>query len=184
MHTVKSLRKIRTEVSGLWSLVVGLRVTGGLFLKDQVTVHYPRQGVDNIESFRGPIELVESPDDPGRPRCIACMTCVSACPHGCIDVVKKRPPKVEEQVTKGEGPNQSEGEKKVTKGPGRFVYDYTRCCLCGLCVENCPVHSIRFSNRAYLAGVDKNDFLFDLLGRFSGKGENGDKDTEKRMVGT
>ena len=57
--------------------------------------------------------------------------------------------------------------KKAPKGPSRFIYDYTLCSLCGLCVENCPVHALRFSNRAYLAGREKNAFVFDLLAEFA-----------------
>ena len=164
---MKSVRKIRDEVAGLWSLVVGLKVTGTYFVKDQITVHYPRTEVNNLESFRGPIELVESPDDPYKPRCIACMTCASICPHECITVVRKKPAKTEKRVeTEEGGSGKGEVKKKVSKGPARFTYDYTRCCLCGFCVENCPTHSIRFSNRGYLAGFDKDAFVFDLLEKF------------------
>ena len=162
-----ALRRIWDDVAGLWSLVVGLKVTGTYFVNEQVTVHYPRNEVDNLESFRGPIELVKSPDDPCKPLCVACMTCVSICPHECITVVKRKPAKTEEEADKKEGrAGKNEVKKKVPKGPARFTYDYTRCCLCGFCVENCPAHSIRFSNRGYLAGSDKDAFLFDLLERF------------------
>ena len=167
---MESVRKIWDDVAGLWSLVVGLKVTGTYFVKDQVTVHYPRNEVDNLESFRGPIELVESADDPSKPRCIACMTCASVCPHECITVVRKKPAKTEEGADKKEsGSGKDEVKKKVSKEPVRFTYDYTRCCLCGFCVENCPAHSIRFSNRGYLARFNKDEFIFDLLEKFGDK---------------
>jgi NADH-quinone oxidoreductase subunit I len=163
-----ALREIWDDVAGLWSLVVGLKTTGTCFVNDQVTVHYPRNEVDNLESFRGPIELVESPDDPYKPLCIACMTCVSVCPHECITVVKKKPGNKEEGPEKKEsGAGNGDVKKKAPKGPARFTYDYTLCCLCGFCMENCPVHSIRFSNRGYLAGEDKDAFTFDLLEPFN-----------------
>ena len=66
-----------------------------------------------------------------------------------------------------EGAGDNDVHKKAPKGPFMFTYDYTLCSLCGLCVENCPVHSLRFSNRAYLAGVDRNEFVFDLLTGFN-----------------
>ena len=167
---MNAVRKIWDDVAVLWSLVVGLKVTGTYFVNEQVTVHYPRNEVDNLESFRGPIELIESPDDPYKPRCIACMTCASICPHECITVVKKKPAKTEEEADKKEGrAGKNEVKKKVPKDPARFTYDYTRCCLCGFCVENCPAHSIRFSNRGYLAGFDKDAFVFDLLEKFGDK---------------
>ena len=161
-----SVNRIRDDVAGLWSLVKGLKVTGTCFARDQVTVHYPRAQVDNLRTFRGPIELVESPDDPRSPRCIACMTCAGVCPHGCITVVRKKPAKMEKGTEKGGGSDKGEAKKKARKGPATFTYDYTRCCLCGFCVENCPVHSIRFSSRGYLAGIDKGAFVFDLLEKF------------------
>jgi len=167
---MNAVRKIWDDVAGLWSLIVGLKVTGSYFFRDQVTVHYPRSIVDNLESFRGPIELVSKPDDPERPKCIACMTCVTVCPGGCIFVTKQKKAKadpMEPETDKGDG--DKGGQKKAPKGPSMFTYDYTLCSLCGLCVENCPVHSLRFSNRAYLAGVDKNAFIFDLLEKFSDK---------------
>jgi len=167
---MNAVRKIWDDVEGLWSLVVGLKVTGTYFVKDQVTVHYPRNEVDNLESFRGPIELVESPDNPYKPLCVACMTCASICPHECITVVRKKHAKTEEGADKKEGESvKGEVKMKVSKEPVRFTYDYTRCCLCGFCVENCPAHSIRFSNRGYLAGFDKDAFMFDLLEKFGDK---------------
>jgi NADH-quinone oxidoreductase subunit I len=160
-----AVRKIWDEVTGLWSLVVGLNVTGSYFFRPQVTVHYPRETVDSLASFRGPVELAPNPDAPERPRCIACMTCVTVCPGGCISVEKQ---KVEKAG--GKGPDKdgdTVAPKKAPTGPSRFVYDYTRCSLCGLCVENCPVHALRFSDRAYLAGKDKKAFVVDLLTQFA-----------------
>jgi len=158
------LKQIWDDVAGLWSLVKGLKITGAYFFSRQVTVHYPRVGVDNLETFRGPIELSPNPEDPNLPLCIACMTCASICPTGAISVVKKKSPKPREGAV-----DETAMARKVSKGPGKFTYDYTLCCQCALCVENCPAHSIRFSNRAYLAGFDKDAFVFDLLEKFGDK---------------
>jgi len=168
-HMAGALKQIWDDVAGLWSLAVGLKVTGSYFFKPQVTVHYPRQTVENLTSFRGPIELAPNPDDPERPRCIACMTCVTVCPGGCISVEKEK--KAEDPRPKAPDKDGATDDKaapkKSPKGPSRFIYDYTLCSLCGLCVENCPVHALRFSNRAYLAGTDKKAFVFDLLSQFA-----------------
>ena len=161
---MNALKKIGEDVLGLWSLVKGLKITGTYFFSRQVTVHYPRVGVDNLETFRGPIELSPNPEDATRPLCIACMTCASTCPTGAISVVRKKPPKTREGAV-----DEKATSRKAPKGPGKFTYDYTLCCQCGLCVENCPVHAIRFSNRAYLAGFDKDAFVFDLLEKFDDK---------------
>ncbi len=153
---MNALKKMGEDVLGLWSLVKGLKITGAFFFSKQVTVHYPRVQVDNLATFRGPIELVPNPEDPTLPLCIACMTCASTCPMGAISVVKKKTPKPGEAV---------EGEK-APKGPEKFTYDYTVCCQCGLCAENCPKGAIRFSGNPYSASTDKNDFKFDLLDKF------------------
>ena len=149
------------DVLGLWSLVKGLKITGAYFFSRQVTVHYPRDEVDNLAGFRGPVELTPDPEDPTRPLCIACMTCASTCPTGAITVVRKKAPKAED----GDGDEKTTAQK-VPKGPGKFAYDYTVCCQCGLCAENCPKGAIRFSGNPYSASIDKRDFIFDLLKKF------------------
>ncbi|MDZ7699670.1 MAG: 4Fe-4S binding protein [Deltaproteobacteria bacterium] len=149
---------------------MGLKVTGKQFFGPQVTVHYPREGVDNLDTFRGPIELKASPNDPTRPLCIACMTCVSTCPSQCITVVKKGLAKPEPHETnKTDEHTDQTAEKKADKGPSEFKYDYTRCSLCGLCVENCPKGALGFSDRVLLAGPSKEAFVFDLLEMISRK---------------
>lgn len=164
-----SIRKTWGDVVSLWSLIVGLKVTGRYFFRDQVTVHYPRRSVENLDTFRGPIQLVGRSDDPGKPLCIACMTCASNCPSGCISVARKESAAPKAEDTKEAGDGDEKGKKKARKEPGSFRYDYTLCSLCGLCVENCPVHAIRFSNRAYLAGQHREDFVFDLLAMLEAK---------------
>jgi len=154
-----ALRKMGEDVLGLWSLVKGLKITGTLFFSKQVTVHYPRASVENLATFRGPLELVPSPEDPARPLCIACMTCASTCPTGAITVIKKKVPKPEI-----EGSDEDKTALKApTKGPGKFTYDYTLCCQCGLCAENCPKEALRFSGNPCSAGTDRKEFEFDLL---------------------
>ena len=150
------------DITALWSLLVGLKITGKQFFAPQVTVHYPRQGLDNTHTFRGPVELRPDPVEPTKPLCIACMTCVSTCPSGCLSVVKKKPPKEAKLDTSSEHSERT-APKKTDKGPAQFRYDYTLCSLCGLCVENCPKGALRFSNRIFLAAQNKEAFVFDLL---------------------
>ncbi|CAK7030667.1 MAG: NAD(P)H-quinone oxidoreductase subunit I [Desulfovibrio sp.] len=156
---------------GLWSLVVGLSITGKFAVSRHKTVRYPFAVVDkeNTETFRGPIELVGTPKDPSTPKCISCMLCVQACPSDCI-TVKKRPAPVmtpEEQKAFDEAVERGENPKKPTapKDPGVYHYDFTYCSLCACCVEACPVNSIKFSTELYLAGTRREDFNIDLLAR-------------------
>jgi len=160
------LGNIRDNITSLWSLIVGLRITGKYFLSPQITVHYPRQAVDNLATFRGPLELVEDPQRPGKPKCIVCMMCAAACPSNCLSVAVKKPPKPTPEEIEAQKEAEATGEKvkkKAKKELERFVYDYTLCSLCGTCVEACPGGSLRFSSKAYLAGPDKKEFVIDLL---------------------
>ncbi len=149
------------DVLELWSLVKGLAVTGTFFFSRQVTVHYPRAVVDNLATFRGPIELSPDPEDSMRPLCIACMTCASTCPAGAISVIRKKAPKAE-----GGKDDEKEVARNAPKVPEKYLYDYTLCCQCGLCAENCPKGAIRFSGNPFTASPDKKDFTFDLLMKF------------------
>ena len=156
---------------GLWSLVVGLAITGRFAVSRHKTVRYPFAVIDepDTETFRGPIELVGTPKDPSTPKCISCMLCVQACPSNCI-TVKKRPAPVmtpEQQKEFDEATARGENPKKPSapKDPAVYNYDFTYCSLCACCVEACPVNSIKFSHELYLAGTRREDFNIDLLAR-------------------
>ena len=157
------------DIRSLWSLIVGLGVTGDALMRKTVTVHYPRQEVDNLESFRGPIELVPKPKTPEKPKCIACMMCMSTCPSGCITVVKAKAPKPTEEEEKAMAEAEARGENvkkpSAPKEPARFTYDYSKCSLCGLCAEVCPVNSIRFSTDSYLVTRGRDELKMDLLAK-------------------
>ncbi len=182
------ITEISDAVKGLWSLVVGLRVTGENFVKPQVTVHYPRASVSNIDTFRGHIDLVGSPKEPAKPKCIACMMCESLCPSGCIKITVKTveivPPvdkKLEETARKTSdggaavpakrmAPPKNK-KKKVVTG---FDLQYDLCSLCGLCVQNCPVDSLEFSRDVYAIADSRQGCSYDLMARLSDKaGESG-----------
>ncbi len=160
------LRSIRNTLAGLWTLIVGLRVTHQNFWLPRITVHYPREEAGKLEGFRGHIELISSEEDPIVPKCIVCGNCSQICPSGCIKITSKKVP-VEPEKKEGED---SEGEekpkkKKTKKQLTQFNLDFNYCCLCGLCVQNCPANSLRFSNEIYLAGESREEFEFDLLQR-------------------
>lgn len=158
-------------VKGIWSLVVGLAITGKYITRPKRTTYYPRQTVDQpaADSFRGPIELVGLPKDPATPKCISCMLCVQACPSNCITVKKSPAPVMTPQQQKefDEATARGENPKKpaAPRNPALYHYDFTYCSLCACCVEVCPVNSIRFSHELYLSGARREDFNFDLLAR-------------------
>jgi ferredoxin len=120
------IKKFFRSIADLWSLIVGLQITGKYFCQRQVTVHYPRKEIapEINQTYRGHIELVASPKDPTKPKCISCLMCVSACPSGCITVVKSKPPKLspeEEQAIKD-----AEALDLIRQGahPGGAIHDW------------------------------------------------------------
>jgi NADH-quinone oxidoreductase subunit I len=137
---------------GFKSLLIGMRITLGQFFKRTVTVHYPHQSLKMPPRYRGHIELVGNPET-GKPLCIVCKLCERACPSGCIGV----------EGTKYEG----DRRKTVTS----YELDFTKCSLCGACVEVCRDGAIRFSRDYNLAGLTKEEFLLDLVRRFHAQQE-------------
>ncbi|CAG0907984.1 unnamed protein product [Cyprideis torosa] len=121
----------REIIDGLWSLFVGLGITFKEFFSPTVTVQYPFQKLEMPARFRGHIQLKSN--DEGQPSCIVCMMCQRACPSGCISLSGKK----------------LEGEKK--KVLSSYVLDFTRCSLCGSCVESCNFDAIEFSREYTLA---------------------------------
>lgn len=170
------IRELRKAACGLWSLIVGLKITGDAFFRKQITVHYPRRTVTNLDTFRGHIELVGKDEKPDTPRCIACFKCARVCPSGCISLEcakdrKSAMKKATDNSPLAHDPNFSVTPRKAdipeksVRTPALFHLDFNYCSLCGLCVQSCPVGSLRFSKDAYLASFDKHDFEYDLLAR-------------------
>ena len=91
------------------------------------TVQYPEEKVTYPPGYRGVHRLV--PREDGKPRCVACYMCATACPAQCI------------YIEAGEY-----ADDPVEKYPTRFVIDEMRCIVCGFCVEACPKDEIRMDS--------------------------------------
>jgi len=130
---------------GLISLFEGLGVTFKEFFKPTVTVSYPYETLTMCDRYRGHIEL--KANEEGKAACVVCGMCERACPSNCISLAGKKP----------------EGEKK--KVLTKYVLNFTKCSLCGSCVEACNFDALEFSKEYNLASRRKEDFIFDLLQR-------------------
>jgi NADH-quinone oxidoreductase chain I len=136
---------------GVKSLLIGMWVTLRAMFQPIVTVQYPREKLVITPNFRGHTELVRDPET-GLHRCIVCMMCEKDCPSGCIIVV-------------GES-------RKGVKGKVLTDYrlDFTKCSLCGICVEVCPTNALCFSHEYELAGFSPEEYRYNLLKRLEETG--------------
>jgi NADH-quinone oxidoreductase subunit I len=139
-------RALKEFAAGFNSLLVGMRITLSQFFKPTITVHYPHESLKMPKRFRGHIELVRDPTT-GIAKCFVCKLCEKACPSDCISVEGVKP----------------EGARRKTVTQYRL--DFTKCSLCGSCVEACRDGAIRFSREFNLAGTNKDDFIMDLFKR-------------------
>ncbi|KAF0187657.1 MAG: NADH:ubiquinone oxidoreductase chain I-like [Desulfobulbaceae bacterium] len=137
--------------NGSKSLLIGMGITFREFFKPIVTVQYPYQTIKMSARFRGHIELIA--DEEGKPKCVSCGMCERACPSGCITLGSVS---VEIEV---------DGKMKKKKVLSKYDLDFTKCSLCGQCVENCNFGAIEFSKEYNLASSNKEDFHFNLLKR-------------------
>ena len=176
LNTSESYKKNPGHISGkplwlrlilsIWSLAAGAMVTGRFFFKPHRTVHFPRKVLKNIDSFHGHIEHTGQEDNPAKPRCISCKICAKICPSQCISLSGR------ENRPDGDTPK-DESASKITprenRTPATFILDFSKCSLCGLCVEACPVNALIFSRNIYLAWNNRDQFKIDLLDRLKNR---------------
>ena len=98
------------------------------------TIEYPDERKPLPEGYRGMHRLVPRID--GRPRCVACYMCATACPAQCI------------YIEAGEYETEA-----IEKYPVRFEIDELRCIVCGFCVEACPKDAIRMDTGTHAPAV-------------------------------
>jgi NADH-quinone oxidoreductase subunit I len=69
-------------------------------------------------------------DAQGRPKCVACFMCATACPAECISIVAQPAP----------WPDRD-------KVPAKFEIDLLKCIYCGMCEEACPCDAIELTQK-------------------------------------
>ena len=164
-------------LKGLWSLVVGLKITGVELCKPWLTVHYPRQEVENRRELPRPHRARAGGRRPAPPAL-----------HHVLEVRGDLPLALHQpaHARQGRGARQAPGGCGPAARPGRgspysthqapppdtiervldvYRLNYSLCSLCGLCVQSCPVDAIRFSGNVYLVGTTRDAFDIDLLAR-------------------
>jgi len=108
------------------ALVKGLLVTFRHLFMRRFTVQYPEEKWIPRPGYRGGHRL--NRDEFGRPKCVACELCATACPAECIHIVPGAAPWDDRE-----------------RYPVKFEIDELRCIFCGMCEEACPEDAIELT---------------------------------------
>ena len=139
---------INGYVSGVKSLLVGMRTSMKVFCQKNVTEQYPENRHTTLHiPERHRAMLVMPHDEEGNNKCVACGLCQMACPNGTINLT------TEMRVTE-------DGKRK--KHLVKYEYNLGSCMFCMLCVNACPHHAIEFSNDFENAVFDKEKLILKL----------------------
>jgi NADH-quinone oxidoreductase subunit I len=116
-----------------------------------VTLQYPEEQLAYPPGYRGLHRLV--PREDGKPRCVACYMCATACPAQCIHI----------EAGEYEVDDASTESRVIEKYPVRFDIDELRCIVCGLCVDACPKDAIRMdTGRHTPGGYERGTFVYGI----------------------
>ncbi len=144
---------IKSIWQGIYTVLVGMKVTIIYLFRRNVTVQYPNKhpkdaaGADKMPpNARNRLYV-----DMGL--CNGCNGCARACPVNCITVETQK-------VTPGDNvPPLNDGSKRglwVTN----YTIDFAKCCFCGLCVEPCPTNAIRMTTEFEYSVHNRGDLLY------------------------
>lgn len=122
---------IKGIITGVWSLMVGMKVTLSYFLRPWkiVTQQYPenRKTLKMFERFKG--EVIMPHNEKNEHKCTGCGICEINCPNGTIEVISN-------SILNEEGK-----KKRIID---KHIYHYGMCSFCGLCVKTCPSQALAF----------------------------------------
>ena len=139
---------IKGLLSGVGTLLIGLKTTMKEFFTKKVTERYPenRDTLEISPRFRG--QLIMPCDENGNNKCIACGLCQISCPNDTISITT-------ETIT-----DEETGKKK--KLLVKYEYDLGSCMFCQLCVNACPHDAIRFDTEFENAVFDRSKLFLTL----------------------
>ncbi len=143
---MKSFLSYIAEIfSGVWTLLVGMKVTAKYFFTPwkHVTQQYPenRDTLVMFDRFRG--EVIMPHNENNEHKCTGCGICEINCPNGSIEIITKS--FVNE-----------EGKKK--RIIDKHIYHLGMCTFCNLCVKTCPSDAIIMGQKFEHAHWDRTTF--------------------------
>ena len=121
---------------GIWTVLVGMKVTISYFFRKPVTVQYPKEKLEIADNYRGELTLDIN-------QCSACLQCFRSCPINCITI------EVE-----------GKGKDRLIK---TFNIDMNTCMLCGLCTRACPTSGLKLTKKYEVAVTKKEDQILHFV---------------------
>jgi NADH-quinone oxidoreductase subunit I len=140
------VRKLLTRFwIGLYfpAIFQGLAKTMEWMIRPKTTMQYPEQRHVPRKGYRGEHRLKK--DDQGRPNCVACFMCATACPADCITIVAGVSP----------WPDRD-------KVPVKFEIDMLKCIYCGMCEEACPCDAIELTQTYTQVSTSREEKIYDM----------------------
>ncbi len=132
---------------GLWTVLVGMKITFRHLFEPNVTVQYPNEQYPIPSNARN--RLILEPE-----LCNGCNSCVRACPVNCITVDTLRVvPDDPEQPMLGDG------SKRKLWVPV-YDIDFAKCCFCSLCTTVCPTLAVHHTTEFEYSTYDRNELLY------------------------
>ncbi len=115
---------------GVWTTLVGMRVTLRHLFMPTITVQYPHQHLNYPPRARAAlVNTIEL--------CNGCQQCTRACPVNIIDVKVVKALPEEDLGTFADG-------KKRRLHIVDFTVDLSKCVFCGLCTDACPTEALHW----------------------------------------
>lgn len=121
------------------------------FLQKSVTIEYPFVAKPVAPLARTRIKNLF-------PECTGCLKCSTVCPVQAIEL---------------SGLEYSPGIKRPTTSKGvpfereieSFVINYSKCTLCGICVQECPTNSLTFDRKISPPQISQHELIVNLVHR-------------------
>jgi len=141
------VRYIKGIWQGLFTVLVGMKITFLHLFEPNVTVQYPKERYPIPSNARNRLKLTPE-------LCNGCVSCARACPVNCITVETLR-------VTpdEPEQPMIADGSKRKLWVPV-YDIDFAKCCFCGLCTTVCPTEAIKHTVEFEYSTYNRNDLLY------------------------
>ena len=137
---------LRDVKEGLWTVLVGMKITWRHLFVRKVTLHYPEEKWALPPRSR--MRLFMKYED-----CIGCGQCVRACPVACIYLKAEKRPATSAPIFAANG-------QPIKLDVHVFDIDMSLCCYCNLCTYPCPTDCIYMTPEYEFASTDLTQHLY------------------------